>query len=278
MTAMLSRLRILVGVETVKAVRGKTLRVGLLAAAFGTLLFAWGVDRSQYQSAWTTTALSFRAGLWVAEIFLLVAGATAIAGETAQGTLKMILPHAYSRTDWIVAKAVVLALQAVAFLLVVALCAVGFGMASGGLGDVVRVDDSGIGRGTETLYSAAEMQGYFTQAVTAALAALVATAWLGLLVSCVFDALVPALSTAFLLVLGAKSAGTVFGASEAVTSKVYATHPVEMLGQMAKLDDTYNTAVWSTEALPAALRLAAIVAAVSVVLSLAVFSRRDLHS
>jgi ABC-type transport system involved in multi-copper enzyme maturation permease subunit len=278
MTAALSRLRVLVGVETVKAVRGKTLRVGLLAAAFGTLLFAWGVDRSQYQSAWTTTALSFRAGLWVAEIFLLVAGATAIAGETAQGTLKMILPHAYSRTDWIVAKAVVLGLQAVAFLLVVLACSVGFGTVTGGLGDVVRVDDSGIGRGTETLYTAAEMQGYFTQSVAAALAALVATAWLGLLVSCVFDALVPALSTAFLLVLGAKSAGTVFGASEAVTSKVYATHPVEMLGQMAKLDDTYNTAVWSSDALPAALRLAAIVGVASVVLSLAVFSRRDLQS
>jgi ABC-type transport system involved in multi-copper enzyme maturation permease subunit len=278
MSGLLSRLRILVAVEVVKAARGRTLRVGLVCAALATALFAWGVDRSAYQSAWTTTALSFRAGLWVAEIFLLVAGATAVAGETAQGTLKMILPHAYSRADWIVAKALVLALQALLFLLLVGLCAVGAGLSSGGLGDVVRVDTSGIGRGTETLYGAAEMRGYFLESVAASLAALVATAWLGLLVSCVFDALVPALSTAFLLVLGAKSAGTVFGASEAFTSRVYATHPVEMLGQMAKIDDTFNTAVWSTDSLPAALRLAAIVGVLSVALSLAVFSRRDLHS
>lgn len=278
MTGVLTRWKTLVGVEVAKAWGGKTLRTGLVATIALTALYAWGVERTKFQSAWTTAALSFRAGLFVAEIFLLVAGATAIAGETAQGTLKMVLPHAYRRSDWIAAKAIVLAGQAVLFLLAVALAAAAAGILSGGFGDVVRVDDTGIGRGVDLLHEASEMRGHLVASVAAALASLVATAILGLLVSCVFDSVVPALSTAFLLLLGAKSAGTVFGLGEDVTKKIYATYPSEMLGELAKLDDALDTAVWSEGALPAALRLSAIVVAVSLAGSLAVFSRRDLQS
>ncbi len=276
--AALARIRTLVGVEVAKALGGKTLKVGLVATVLLTALFAWNVDRNKYESAWTTTARSMNGGLFVAEIFLLVAGATAIAGESAQGTLKMILPHAYRRSDWVAAKAIVLAGQAVAFLLAAGLAAVAAGLLSGGYGDVVRVDDTGIGRGVDLLHQSGEMGGYLLQTLGAALASLVATAALGLLVSCVFDSVVPALSAAFLVVLGAKSAGTVFAAGQDVTSKIYSTYPSGMLSDLAKMDNALDTAVWNADALSTTLRLSGIVVAASLVIALVVFSRRDLQS
>ena len=55
-----------------------------------------------------------------AEVFVLVLGAIALAGEATGGTLKMMVPHAYRRSDWILAKGLVLLAVSVCFLLVVA--------------------------------------------------------------------------------------------------------------------------------------------------------------
>lgn len=92
MSAPLARIGRLVHVEAQKVLGGRTLRYGVLAVAAVTALTAWTHVTVEGETAWTQTAAALGAGLWAAEIFLLVAGTTTIAGETAQGTLKMILP------------------------------------------------------------------------------------------------------------------------------------------------------------------------------------------
>ena len=72
-------------------------------------------------------------------------GATSITGELSQGTLKMILPHAYRRSDWVAAKAIVLVLCAAAFSLVLAVGALGTTQLVHGLDDVTRTIPAGFG-------------------------------------------------------------------------------------------------------------------------------------
>ena len=92
-----------------------------------------------------------------------------------------------------------------------------------------------------------------------------------------FDAVIPALSAGFLLFLGFKSAGTLFGASPDLLKKIYASYPGDMLASLAKvgrgLSERWNPDLFST-----GLTLAGIVAAASLILGLVVFSRRDLHA
>jgi len=269
----------LVGVEVLKVWGAKTFKIGLLAVAAVTAFTAWSHEATAEETAWTVVSQAFGAGLWAAEIFLLVAGTTAIAGETAQGTLKMILPHAYRRADWIVAKGAVLAGQAVLLLVVALAVALVGGMLSGGLGDVTQTIDAtfgGEGR-VDVLHSGAEMRGLLASSATVALASLVATGLLGLLVSCLFDGVVPALSTGFLLFLGGKSAGAVFGASPELLSKIYASYPSEMLTRLEKLGRGFAER-WNDELFARGLTLAAIVAGGSLLVSLVVFTRRDLQS
>ncbi|HVG92997.1 MAG TPA: hypothetical protein VND21_01015, partial [Planctomycetota bacterium] len=103
MSGFFPRIGRLLSVERQKVFGGRTLRLGALAV-LGVAGLAWfSHDTTSEETAWTLTSSVLAAGLWAAEIFLLVAGTTAIAGESAQGTLKMILPHAYRRSDWILA-------------------------------------------------------------------------------------------------------------------------------------------------------------------------------
>lgn len=275
----LARVGRLVRVETQKVLGGRGLLVGLVAVAAVTALTAWThAADSGYETAWTRTASALGAGLWAAEIFLLVAGTTTIAGETAGGTLKMILPHAYRRSDWIVAKALVLAAQAVVLLATAVLVAGLGGVLAGGLGDVTRTtDELGLSMAPETLQSAGAMTGYLMQSALVSLAALVTTAWVGLWISCLFDAVVPAVSTGFLLFLGFKSAGTLFGAGPEVLESIYAWYPGAMLDRLEDLGKALNEA-WREGMAARGLRLSAIVAAISLAGSLVVFTRRDLQS
>lgn len=275
----LARVGRLVRVEAHKVLGGRGLSVGLVAVAAVTALTGWThAPDSAYETAWTRTAAALGAGLWAAEIFLLVAGTTAIAGETAGGTLKMILPHAYRRSEWIAAKALVLAAQAVALLATAVLVATVCGALGGGLGDVTRTsDEPGLELPPETLQTAATMTGHLAQSALVSLAALITTAWLGLLVSCLFDAVVPAVSTGFLLFLGFKSAGTLFGAGPEVLEAIYAWYPGAMLDRLEDLGKALNEG-WREGLAGRGLRLSAIVATVSVAASLLVFTRRDLQS
>ena len=279
MSGALARIGRLVQVEALKVVGGRNLRVGLLAVAAVTAFTAWTHVRVSEETPWTLVAAALSAGLWAAEIFLLVAGTTTIAGETAQGTLKMILPHAYRRSDWIVAKGLVLAAQALLLLLTATLVAWIAGTIAGGLGDVTQsIDASFGGEGrVEVLQTRAEMAGHLLDTLLVSGAALVATALLGLFLSCLFDGVVPALSTGFLLFLGIKSAGTLFGASPELLAKVYATYPTEMLTRVEKLGRGFAER-WNSDLYGKGLVLSAMVVAGSVLLSLVVFSRRDLQS
>jgi len=274
-----ARIGRLVGVEAQKVLGGRGLVVGLVAVAAVTALTAWThAPDSAYETAWTRTAAALGAGLWAAEIFLLVAGTTAIAGETAAGTLKMILPHAYRRSDWVVAKALILAAQALALLATAVAVATVGGMLAGGLGDVTRTsDEPGLELPPETLQTAAAMTGHLVSSALVSLAALITTAWVGLLISCLFDAVVPAVSTGFLLFLGFKSAGTLFGAGPDVLEAIYAWYPGAMLDRIEALGKALNEG-WREGLAGRGLRLSALVAAVAVALSLVVFTRRDLQS
>ena len=276
---MPARVARLVGVETLKVLGGRMVKIGVLAVAAVAALTAWAHEAVPDETAWTVAAKSFGAGLWAAEIFLLVAGTTAIAGETATGTLKMILPHAYRRSDWVAAKAIMLAGQAVLLLVTALAASLVAGWLSGGLSAVTQHFEPGFGSEAheETLHAAREMWGNFGASASVALASLLATAWLGLAISCVFDAVIPALSAGFLLFLGFKSAGTLFGASPELLAKIYASYPGEMLEKMGKLGRGLAER-WDPDLLSKGLLLAAIVGAASVVLGLIVFSRRDLQS
>lgn len=274
-----TRIGRLLRVETQKVLGGRTLKIGLLAVAAVTALTAWTHDPLDQETGWTVLATALAAGLWAAEIFLLVAGTTAIAGETAQGTLKMILPHAYRRSDWIIAKALILAAQAFVMLAVAIGVAWAFAKFGLGVGDVTQKDEFSFDatQKVTVLRSAAEMSGFFLDSTWVALASLVATAWVGLLISCVFDSVVPALSSGFLLFLGVKSAETLFGASPEWMAKIYATYPGYMLTRVEKLGRGLAEK-WYPAMGPKGLLLAAIVGLASVLLGVAVFSRRDLQS
>jgi len=276
---VLARIVRLVRVETQKVVGGRGLKIGLLAVAAVTALTAWTHDPTADETGWTLLSTSLAAGLWAAEIFLLVAGTTTIAGETGQGTLKMILPHAYRRSDWIVAKALILAAQAVVMLAVAVGVAWAFSKLGPGLSDVTQKDDLSFSDVPKyvVLRTSGEMNGFFRESVWVSLGSLVATAWVGLLISCIFDSVVPALSTGFLLFLGVKSAGALFGASPELLAKIYATYPGEMLSRVEKLGRGFAEK-WYPEMGAKGLGLAAIVGLASVLVGAAVFSRRDLQS
>ena len=279
MSGFFPRIGRLLSVERQKVVGGRTLRLGALAV-LGVAGLAWfSHDTTSEETAWTLTSSVLAAGLWAAEIFLLVAGTTAIAGESAQGTLKMILPHAYRRSDWILAKALTLTAMA-ALLLVVALgAALLAGALSGGLSDVTQTIPAAFGgeARVEVLRPASEMWGLLAGSAVVAGAALAATALLGLLLSCLFEGVVPALSAGFLVFLGIKSAGALFGASQSVLERIYAWYPGEMLVRVEKLGRGFAER-WNETLLPRGLALSAIVATASVVLALAIFGRRDLQS
>lgn len=269
----------LIGVETLKVLGGKSLRTGLVAVVALTAFAAWNHETAAEETAWTVTATALSTGLWAAEIFLLVAGATAIAGETAQGTLKMILPHAYRRSDWIVAKAMVLLAQAVVLLAVATITALLFAKAGPGLTDVTQKDELTLD-GTPKLLvvrTAVEMSGFARDTIYVSLASLVATAWVGLLISCVFDGVVAALSTGFLLFLGVKSAGTLFGASPDLLRRVYATYPGEMSHLVEKLGRGFAER-WPVDLASSGVWLAVGTGVAAVALGAWRFARRDLQS
>jgi hypothetical protein len=274
-----ARIGRLVSVEAMKVAGGRMLKIGLVATAAIPALAAWLHDRREAETAWTVASQSLSAGLWVAEIFLLVAGAVTIAGETGQGTLKMILPHAYRRSDWVLAKAVALAGQAVLLLAAAAGSAYVAGLLSGGFHDVTQKFEGGFGNPehVDVLQSAPDMWARLGAATATALLSLVATGVLGLLVSCLFDGVVPALCAAFLVFLGFKSAGTLLGASPEFLSRIYATYPGQMLSILEKQSAGFAER-WDPSLFGRGALLASIVAAASVLVGTVVFSRRDLHA
>jgi len=274
------RLARLARVEWLKTRRSRLFQAGLVATGLVTLLAGLAHESLPGETGWTLATASLGTGQIAAEVFLLVLGATALAGEATGGTLKMLLPHAYRRSDWILAKALVLLLVAVCFAVVVAVVALGHAAWTDGLGDVTRENEPLFGEETgtiDTFVEAAVMRAHMRETVLSGLAALAATALLGLFVSALFDGVVAALCVAFLLFAGLEFADVVLSLPRETLQDIYAWYPAELRALTGKLGRALNER-WDAALFPAGLYLALLLGASSVLLGIGVFSRRDLHA
>lgn len=279
MSDALPRVLRLMGIELTKAWRSRIWQVALIATALVTLLAAWLRTPIEGDTGWSIAVQNVGTGMWAAELFILVLGATTVAGELGQGTLKMILPHAYRRSEWVIAKGLVLLLTATILTAIVALVALLHGQLAHGLGDVVKEVPAGFGEeegGVEVFQTAAVMGSHLFDAVLSGLGVLGATALIGLLFSCLFDSVVPALSAGFLFFLGLKSADVLLGLPRDVLRDVYATYPGTLREWTQKLGRGLNE-TWDPKLLEAGLLLALLTGMLAWLVSIAWFSRRDLH-
>ncbi|MDJ0522809.1 MAG: ABC transporter permease [Planctomycetota bacterium] len=273
------RLGTLIGVEWLKLSRGRLLRVGLGVAGAVTLLVSLTHQPVKEETTgWTQAATSIGVGFWTAEILLFVIGATAIAGEISQGTMKMVLPHAYRRAEWISAKAIVLLAAAALFGLVVGLVGVGHTALDMGLDDVTREAPAGFGEEDtiEVFETAAVMRGRLLETALGSVASLAASALVGLLLSCVFHGLVPALSASFLVFAAIKTGKAFLGLAPSTLALIYAHYPDEL----RRLTEQFGRAVndsWDESLLPDGLHLAMLTGGVALLAALRLFGRRDLH-
>ncbi len=273
------RLTRLVRVEWLKTRRSRLFQAGLLGTALATLLAGLAHESLPGETGWTLATSSLGTGQIGAEVFLLVLGATALAGEATGGTMKMLLPHAYRRSDWILAKTLVLLLVAVCFAFVVAAVALGHAAWTEGLGDVTRENEPMFGEETgtiETFQTAAVMGSHMRETLLSGLAALAATALLGLFVSALFDGVVAALCVAFLLFAGLEFADVVLSLPRETLQDLYTFYPAEIRALTGKLGRALNER-WDAALYPEALRLALLVGASALLLAIGVFSRRDLQ-
>jgi hypothetical protein len=276
-----ARVARLARLETWKAFRGSVLRFGMVAVAAIAAWRALAHDPVPLETGWTVASLALETGVLVAQVFMVVLGTTSIAGETAQGTLKMILPHAYRRADWVAGKAIALLVAAAVLLAVACAVAAGAGALGHGLGDVMQEIPPEFGSTDGATYRvqqpAGAMRAHLLAAVAASFGSLVATGLLTLLLSALLDSVVFALSAGFLVFLGLHLGGTLLGASREVLSKIYAWYPGEMLTLTDKLGRGFNED-WNPALFPRAMLLASATAAGAFLLSLLAFSRRDLRS
>jgi hypothetical protein len=269
----------LFGVEWLKLRRGRLLRVGLAATALVGLLAALTHDPLPHSSGWTIAIHTLSTSFFAAEVFLLVLGATALSGEATGGTMKMILPHAYRRGEWVVAKALVLVLAALLFAVTATSVATIHAAATKGLGDVTKESEPLFGEeaGTvEVFQPAATMRSHLAETVATSFGALVATAFLGVLLSCVFNHVVPSLCAAFLLYGTVKYADFLLGLPREANQWLYAWYPAQLSEVTGKLGRALNER-WDDALASAGLLRSGLTALASVVLGAAVFSNRDLH-
>jgi hypothetical protein len=219
------RVGTLLGVEWLKLRKGWSLKGGLLVATALAFYVGFAHEPVRGQSGWNSVERSLGAGLLCAEMLLLVLGATSISAESAQGTLKMVLPHAYRRSEWIAAKALALTAGALLFTLLLTLASLALAEDGLGLGAVVKPGDEVFGSEPTVHREAGAMAGYVLEAVVASAAALVATAVAGLFFSCLFTGLVASLSAAFLAFATLHLGNTLLGFSPQLRERLYAEVP-----------------------------------------------------
>ncbi len=277
---VLGRLRRLVGVEWLKTRRGFLFRAGLVATVGAALLSALTHDALPHESGWTLAAQTSGAAFFAAQVFVLVLGATALSGEATGGTLKMILPHAYRRSDWIFAKSAVLVAVALVFAVAAAGTSLLHAALTSGLGDVTREAEPTFGEATaavEVFQRADVMRSHLVDTLVSSFGALVATGLLGVFLSCVFQGVVSSLCVAFLLFGILEYADLVLQLSRDALQHIYAWYPGEIRTLTASLGRGLNER-WDGALLPTSLHLSGITSALALVLAVQVFSRRDLHS
>jgi hypothetical protein len=271
------RVLLLLRVELLKLAVNRLVRVGLLAVAAVGALAGWAHEPLPGETAWGTATAALGAGFAAAQVFVLVLGAVAIAGEASQGTLKMILPHAYRRSDWVLAKGFSLALVALAFAVLASLVAVLAGLAAGPLGDVTLTAE---GFGDEVLVTVhatgADMRSHLGDAVLAQALALVAVGALGLFVSCLITGVVGALCTAFLAFAALKLGDLVLGLDADTLRRVFLWPPERLREVTLKLGQGLSEA-WDARLPAVSLLLSLACAALCVLVGIRLFGRRDLH-
>ena len=204
----------------------------------------------------------------------------AISGEATVGTLKMMIPHAYRRSEWIVAKCLVLALASVIFAVVVVGVAFVQAEATEGLGDVTRELEPMFGEeegGVETFQPASVMRGHARDAILVSLAALLATSFLGVLLSSLFDWVVASLCLAFLIFAGLEFADVLLRLPREALEGIYAWYPTQMRDLTEKLGRALNER-WDEALFSEGLRLALLTCGLAVLLAIRAFARRDLHA
>ena len=137
-------------------------------------------------------AVSFRWGLILAAVLLLLHSAALLAGEMSGGTLRHVLVRPVTRTDVLLGKAVLILILAGAFVLLSALVSGGLGLLLGGYGDLLDVQYGTVDR------PAAELLGNVLRAVLVAPAALFAVGAFGLFFSSLFESPSAAVTAAVL--------------------------------------------------------------------------------
>lgn len=268
------RLGVLARVEGLKLRRGVGVLGSLLVALALTLFVGMGHDPAPGETGWTTAERSLKAGLLAAEALLLVLGAAAIAAEAAQGTLKMVLPHAYRRGEWVAAKALVLGALALAFAALLGATAYLYADWAHGLGDVVKPPDELFGMDERVHRTAETMRGHYLAALGAGAAALVASALTGLFVSCLFVGVVPSLSAAFLAFATVHLGQTLLGFGAELEQRLFAEYPQRMLKAMGNIGKGLDEA-WDPALLSTGLGLCAALSALALLSGMRLFARRD---
>jgi len=272
-----SRVGRLVRVELGKLFAGRLLLVAALVVAAVPVASGLLQEAPADATGWSVWASLFGRGAWAAEIFVLVLGAVALAGEIGQGTMKMVLPHAYERAEWVVAKALVLLLAA---LLLVAVAYASSGIVAWstlGLGDVVKEVPAGFGQEAkvEVFQSAAVMRSHLIDVGLVGIGSAASTAWLALAISAFFSGVVPALSLAFLLYLALRFGDLLLGLPREVTRVFPPSYPDWMRDIAANLGRGMNDR-WDAALLPDGLSFALLVAALALLVALRAFDRREL--
>ena len=113
-------------------------------------------------------------------------------------------------------------------------------------------------------------------AALASAGSLVASAMLGLLLSCVFHTLVPALSASFLVFAALKAGKMFLGLAPADLENIYAQYP----DAMRELTEHFGRALnerWNDRLLPDGLYLSMLTGTLALLVAMRLFGRRDLH-
>jgi ABC-type transport system involved in multi-copper enzyme maturation permease subunit len=227
---------------------------------------------------WSVAVHSSGTAFFAAEVFLLVLGATALSGEATAGTLKMILPHGYRRSDWILAKSAVLVVAALLLVLVASAVSLGHAALSDGLGAVTKEQEPLFGEekgAVEVFQSGSVMAERMAETIGATLAALVATALLGVLLSCLFDGVVASLCAGFLLYGILKYADILLQLPRETLQHIYAWYPARLRELTASLGRGLNER-WDDALFPSATLLSLLASLLALLLAVPLFSRRDL--
>ncbi len=143
-------------------------------------------------NGWLTFAAGIRAGVLLSAVLLLLFAAGLLAGEGTAGTCRLVLIRPVSRTDVVLAKALLLLLAVLLFTAAVTATGFAAGLATGGYGDYV---DPRFG---QVDYTAADLLAVAIPAVGLAPLALFAVAAFGLFVSSLFMSSATAVTAAVL--------------------------------------------------------------------------------